>query len=112
MKLTRPLLFVVIACAIAWLHFDARLASVAPTSNLDPDSALTGTAPQSGCAYSSLWGEAGEKWNPAGRLPDFSYSGYHAGEAKIPSPRARWNLKRDFHAVGDGHADDTQALLK
>jgi len=23
----------------------------------------------------------------------------------------RWNLKRDFHAVGDGRADDTQALV-
>ena len=101
-----------IACAIGWLHSDARLASVVPTSNPDPYSALTGADSQSGCAYSSLWGEAGEKWKPAGRLPDFSYSGYHAGEAKIPSPRARWDLKRDFHAVGDGHADDTQALLK
>src|SRR5882724_889476 len=63
------------------------------------------------CAYSSLWGEAGEKWQPAGRLPDFSYAGYHAGEAKIPSPRASWDLKRDFHAVGDGRTDDTQSLL-
>src|SRR5260221_13354026 len=63
------------------------------------------------CAYSSLWGEAGEKWQPAGRLPDFSYAGYHAGEAPVPNPRARWNLKRDFHAVGDGRADDTQALV-
>ena len=62
-------------------------------------------------AYSSLWGEAGEKWQPAGRLPDFSYAGYHAGEAPVPNPRARWNLKRDFHAVGDGRADDTQALV-
>ncbi len=62
------------------------------------------------CAYSSLWGEAGEKWQPSGRLPDFSYAGYHAGEAPVPNPRVRWNLKRDFHAVGDGRADDTQAL--
>ena len=37
------------------------------------------------CAYSSLWGVSGEKWNPAGRLPDFSYAGYHAGEARIPN---------------------------
>src|SRR5258708_35760216 len=65
----------------------------------------------SSCAYSSLWGVAGEKWKSAGRLPDFSYAGYHAGEAKIPSPRAQWNLKRDFHATGDGHTDDSQALI-
>jgi Pectate lyase superfamily protein len=63
------------------------------------------------CAYSSLWGEAGEKWNPQGRLADFSYAGYHAGEAKIPTPRAKWDLKRDFKAVGDGRTDDSAALL-
>src|SRR4051794_37680138 len=62
------------------------------------------------CAYSSLWGIAGEKWKPEERLPDFSYAGYHAGEARIPTPQARWNLKRDFHARGDGQTDDSQAL--
>jgi hypothetical protein len=44
-------------------------------------------------------------------LPDFSYTGYRAGEAKIPAPPARWNLKRDFGARGDGRTDDSQALL-
>src|SRR5215207_5824621 len=63
------------------------------------------------CAHSSLWGAAGERWEPAGRLPDFSYAGYRAGEAKIPAPPARWNLKRDFGAKGDGRTDDSQALL-
>ena len=62
------------------------------------------------CSYSSMWGINGEKWTANGRLPDFSYSGYHAGEASIPKRAVRWNLKRDFHAVGDGHADDTEAL--
>ena len=76
-----------------------------------PNSPLTGVA-SSSCAYSSLWGAAGEKWNPAGRLPDFSYAGYHAGEAQIPTPTAQWNLKRDFHATGDGQTDDFAALLK
>jgi len=46
-----------------------------------------------------------------GRLPDFSYAGYHAGEAKIPTPTARWDLKRDFHAQGDGRTDDSAALI-
>ena len=45
-------------------------------------------------------------------MPDFSYAGYHAGEVDIPAPKAKWDLKRDFHAVGDGHADDTSALVK
>jgi Pectate lyase superfamily protein len=66
----------------------------------------------SACVYSSLWGVSGEKWNPAGRLPDFSYAGYHAGEASIPTPQARWDLKRDFHAKGDGRTDDSVALLQ
>lgn len=63
------------------------------------------------CVYSSLWGTNGEKWSPTGRLPDFSYAGYHAGEASIPKVKAKWDLKSDFHAVGDGKADDTAALV-
>ena len=63
------------------------------------------------CAHSSLWGAAGERWEPGGRLPDFSYAGYRAGEAEIPTPKAGWNLKRDFGAKGDGKTDDSQALL-
>src|SRR5215211_3974459 len=76
-----------------------------------PRPAPAGGAAPSSCAYSSLWGVAGERWQPAGRLPDFSYAGYHAGEAEIPAPPARWDLKRDFGAKGDGRADDSQALL-
>ena len=64
------------------------------------------------CVYSSLWGRNGEKWTPTGRLPDFAYAGYHAGEASIPTAKAKWDLKLDFHAVGDGKADDTGALQK
>ena len=64
------------------------------------------------CSYSSLWGRAGEKWIPTGRLPDFSYAGYHAGEKNIPNVRAKWDLKRDFHAKADGVTDDSDALLK
>ena len=50
-------------------------------------------------SFSSLWGIGGESWKPAGRLPDFSYAGYHAGEAKIPTARATLNFKTDFHAA-------------
>src|SRR5947208_284808 len=70
------------------------------------------TSTSSTCEYSSLWGMNGEKWDPHGRLPDFSYAGYHAGESTIPEPSAKWDLKRDFHAAGDGHTDDSAALIK
>jgi Pectate lyase superfamily protein len=75
-------------------------------------STFAATTLSSECASSSLWGISGERWSPRGRLPDFSYAGYHAGERRIPKPSARWNLKRDFKAKGDGRTDDSAALLK
>nr|MBC8249693.1 hypothetical protein [Anaerolineales bacterium] len=59
--------------------------------------------------FSELWGEKGERWDPLGRLPDFSYAGYHTGEKPIPDVPVRGNVK-DFGAKGDGEADDTQAF--
>ena len=52
-------------------------------------------------AHSQLWGEAGEKWSATGRLPDFSFAGYHRGERPIPELPRKTNV-RDFGAVGDG----------
>jgi hypothetical protein len=60
-------------------------------------------------ASSKLWGEHGELWDPEGRLPDFSYAGYHRGEAPLPDVPVATNVK-DFGAVGDGAADDTAAI--
>jgi len=60
--------------------------------------------------HSELWGEAGEKWTPASRLPDFSFAGYRFGEEEIPTPEVAANV-RDFGARGDGEHDDTQAFL-
>lgn len=60
-------------------------------------------------AQSALWGERGEKWTAAGRLPDFSRAGYHEGEAAIPEVPPAASVK-DFGAVGDGVADDTKAF--
>ncbi|HEY3322569.1 MAG TPA: glycosyl hydrolase family 28-related protein [Planctomycetota bacterium] len=59
--------------------------------------------------YSELWGKNGEKWNPSGRLPDFSYAGYRMGEVPIPSPAVKCSVK-DFGAKGDGSTDDTKAF--
>ena len=61
--------------------------------------------------YSKLWGKSGELWNPRGRLPDFSYAGYHMGEDPIPDVPAKLNV-RDFGAQGDGITDDSQAFLQ
>ena len=59
----------------------------------------------------SLWGVNGETWKPDGRLSDYSYVGYHAGEAPLPVVPVVADLKKDFGAIGNGVADDTQALL-
>src|SRR6185295_15048919 len=34
---------------------------------------------------SELWGVNGERWDPRSRLPDFSFAGYHSGEAPVPN---------------------------
>lgn len=60
--------------------------------------------------YSELWGKNGEKWNKD-RLPDFSYAGYHQGEAAIPTMEVVANVK-DFGAKGNGIVDDTEAFKK
>lgn len=58
---------------------------------------------------SELWGENGESWDSHGRLPDFSYAGYHMGEKQIPDVPVLANVKK-FGAKGDGESDDTQAF--
>ena len=60
--------------------------------------------------YSQLWGVSGEKWDPAGRLDDYSYAGYRSGEKAIPDSKVVCSVK-DFGAIGDGVADDSDAFL-
>lgn len=59
--------------------------------------------------HSALFGEAGEAWDPGGRLPDFSRAGYRDGDAEPPFPEATASV-RDFGALGDGETDDTAAF--
>jgi len=61
--------------------------------------------------YSELWGSAGELWDPASRLPDFSFAGYHYGEDELPQvPQVATVM--DFGAVGDGLHDDSAAFIE
>ncbi len=63
--------------------------------------------------YSSLWGARGEKWTPAGRLPDFSYAGYHRGDRGLPAVDMKRAVSvHDFGAAGDGETDDSDAFLR
>lgn len=63
-----------------------------------------------GQVFSGLWGRDGEKWDPAGRLPDVSFAGYACGERSLPKPAVVANV-RDFGAKGDGTTDDSAAFL-
>ena len=85
------------ACAAAWVAL-LLAAQVAPAQ-----------APPA--RYSLLWGRGGERWRPDGRLPDFSYAGYHRGERALPDRKPQVSVK-DFGAVGDGKADDTAAFRR
>lgn len=58
---------------------------------------------------SALWGESGERWTPASRLPEFSWAGYRSGDAPIPDVKAAASVK-DFGAAGDGKTDDAKAI--
>ncbi|KAG5182198.1 hypothetical protein JKP88DRAFT_245650 [Tribonema minus] len=58
----------------------------------------------------SLWGTNGELFNPSYRLLDWSYAGYNAGEAPIPTLVPTHNIK-NFNANGDGSVDDSPAFM-
>ena len=63
---------------------------------------------------SALWGQAGELWDPRGRLPDFSWAGYESGESDIPSWPDETHVS-EYGALPDDGIDDTwgiqQAIL-
>lgn len=47
---------------------------------------------------------------PSCAAADWSFAGYQGGDAVLPSVPATYDVMRDFHARGDGRADDTVAL--
>jgi hypothetical protein len=67
---------------------------------------------------SRLYGCHGELWSAKGRLPDFSYAGFRAGDyspgaavAFASKPAVR-SLVSDYGARGDGKTDDTPAFKR
>lgn len=58
---------------------------------------------------SALWGSNGERWDSLGRLPDYSYAGYHSGEADIPDVAVATNVS-DFGAIPNDDRDDSAAI--
>lgn len=61
--------------------------------------------------YSRLWGQSGEKFDPFGRMPDYSFAGYHFGEEALPHVEVATDVTR-FGAIGDGNTDCTPAFIK
>jgi hypothetical protein len=63
--------------------------------------------------YSQLWGTAGEKFIPAGRLPDFSFAGYKTGTETIPSFPIKATLGQNGAKPNDGldDSDELQGLI-
>lgn len=59
--------------------------------------------------YSDLRGASGDSWNPAGRLLDYSYAGYRAGESALPSPVVT-HIATSIGAVGDDATDNWASM--
>jgi len=58
---------------------------------------------------SALWGNSGECWSPASRLPAFGTAGHCSGKEPIPSYPVLTSVK-NHGAKGDGVTDDTAAF--
>ena len=94
-------------CMLAFLSGCATKPPAAATVPVAPEAAV----PARVVAHSELWGEDGERWLPAGRLPDFSYAGYRNGERAIPDYPPVINVAA-YGARGDDDVDDTEAFQK
>lgn len=74
---------------------------------------LLGLCSGAGVAWavtSQLWGTSGELYVVGGRLPDFSFAGYHQSNDPLPTITTTTNVKTTYGAVGNGVADDTNAF--
>lgn len=76
-----------------------------------PDIVTTPDAPP-GAQTSMLWGTAGELWDPAGRLGDFSYAGYRTGNVPLPDRSGNRIDVTTLGATPDDDLDDTDAFIE
>lgn len=61
--------------------------------------------------HSELWGVNGEKWNPRGRLPDFSYVGYKSSEGNYTYPTTIVDVtEAPFNAIPNDDLSDVAAI--
>jgi hypothetical protein len=72
-------------------------------------SAVGGTRSALSEGASLLWGDDGELFDPKGRLMDWSYAGYQAGEAPLPELAPTLSVLDHGAVAGDGE-DDTEAF--
>ncbi|KAL4458163.1 hypothetical protein ABPG75_013028 [Micractinium tetrahymenae] len=56
------------------------------------------------------WLSARDALPTAAATADWSFAGYGGGDTALPSPAVKYDVVRDFQAVGDGQADDTNAF--
>jgi len=96
--------------------YAASLPNAASGLRLSPSCGACAEPRRSRARPSRLYGCHGELWAAKGRLPDFSYAGFRAGDytpgaalAFASKPVVR-SLRAYYGAVGDGVADDTPAF--
>lgn len=87
------------------------LVSVEDASRVEAAAVVGNASVQAAAAlpagFSKFWGKAGELFDPAGRITDYSFAGYKQGNEPLPSPPVTVSYKQ-FQQPG---MSDSDALL-